>query len=101
MPLRIERPFEFGYQPNIVAGGVAPANPIGQMIYEHEGAGRLLEALRKTTQNYAVLPDFCTSFRALYDGLQQLEADLHEHIFLENNILFPKAISLEEQVRTT
>ena len=76
-------------------------NPIGQMIYEHEGAGRLLEALRKTTQNYAVLPDFCTSFRALYDGLQQLEADLHEHIFLENNILFPKAISLEEQVRTT
>ena len=76
-------------------------NPIARMIYEHESAGRLLEALRKTTHNYAVLPDFCTSFKALYDGLQGLEADLHEHIFLENNILFPKAETMEEQLRAT
>lgn len=71
------------------------ANPIGQMVYEHETAGALLAKLRETTHDYTVQPDFCVSFKALYEGLQNLEADLHEHIFLENNILFPKAVELE------
>lgn len=70
-------------------------NPIAQMVYEHEEAGKLLEAIRKRTNGYAVSSDFCLSFNALYEGLQHLEADLHEHIFLENNILFPEAVRME------
>jgi len=65
------------------------------MMTEHDAAGELLRTLRDVTHGYALPPDACTSFQTLYAGLQGLEEDLHRHIHLENNILFPRAIGLE------
>jgi regulator of cell morphogenesis and NO signaling len=65
------------------------------MEHEHDSAGRTLEMLRQVTGNYRLPDDACPTFAAMYDELQQLEADLHQHIHLENNILFPRAMELE------
>ena len=70
-------------------------NPIRQMEHEHEAAGTALARLREISGGYALPADACVSYAALYEGLQALEADLHEHIHLENNILFPAAVRLE------
>jgi regulator of cell morphogenesis and NO signaling len=50
------------------------------------------------TSAYSVPEDACTTFRAYYAGLATLERDLHEHIHLENNVLFPRAQTLEAQI---
>ena len=50
--------------------------------------------MRALTDNYTVPEDGCTTYAALYDGLQALERDLHQHIHLENNILIPQARAL-------
>jgi regulator of cell morphogenesis and NO signaling len=71
-------------------------NPISMMVSEHDGAGETLRVLREVTDNYKVPDDACTSYRTLYTGLLEFEADLHQHIHLENNILFPRAIAMEE-----
>lgn len=73
------------------------ANPIRQMAAEHEEAGGLLAELRQTTGDYLVPPDACLSYQTLYEGLEAFEEDLHQHIHLENNVLFPRAIQLEDQ----
>ena len=70
-------------------------NPIRQMEHEHESAGQALAKLREVTDDYTLPPDACPTFRAMYEELQRMEADLHQHIHLENNILFPRAIELE------
>ena len=70
-------------------------NPIGTLEHEHRSAGDLLGRMRRTTLDYTVPPDGCATYRALFEGLVRLEADLHRHIHLENNILFPRAIGLE------
>jgi regulator of cell morphogenesis and NO signaling len=70
-------------------------NPIRQMEHEHESAGVTLAKLREVTHDYALPADACPTFRAMYEELQRMEADLHQHIHLENNILFPRAIVLE------
>jgi regulator of cell morphogenesis and NO signaling len=70
-------------------------NPIEVMIREHEHAGDALAQIRALTDDYALPPDACNTYRALFDALQQLERDLHEHVHKENNILFPKAIRQE------
>jgi regulator of cell morphogenesis and NO signaling len=70
-------------------------NPIRQMEHEHEDAGAVLAQLRKVTGDYTVPDDACPTFRALYEELEQMEDDLHQHIHLENNILFPRAIAAE------
>lgn len=62
------------------------------MQAEHENAGDLLEELRQLTGDFVVPDDACASFRALWQGLEALEHSLHEHIHLENNILFPRAV---------
>jgi len=72
---------------------------LGQMEYEHEAAGLTLGKMREITCNYALPDDACVAFRALYDGLKTLEADLHEHVHLENNILFPQTVELEKAAR--
>jgi regulator of cell morphogenesis and NO signaling len=72
-------------------------NPVRMMMQEHDGAGDALRALRSITNNYAVPADGCISYRTLYQALQDYEADLHQHIHLENNILFPRAIAMEEK----
>lgn len=71
-------------------------NPIAMMVSEHDNAGEILGKLRSATANYKVPEDACTSYRALYTGLIEFEADLHQHIHMENNILFPRAIAMEQ-----
>lgn len=73
--------------------------PIGVMQQEHEDAGDVLARLKQLTHGYEAPADGCASFRSLYLGLQGLEEDLHRHIFLENHLLFPRAVSLEQQSR--
>jgi regulator of cell morphogenesis and NO signaling len=70
-------------------------NPVSMMEHEHDSAGAALRALRASSNNYAAPPDACVSYQTLYRALAELEADLHQHIHLENNILFPRAIALE------
>jgi regulator of cell morphogenesis and NO signaling len=71
------------------------ANPIGQMQREHDSAGVALAELRRLSADYTLPADACPTFAELYKSLQDIEADLHEHIHMENNILFPRAISTE------
>jgi regulator of cell morphogenesis and NO signaling len=71
--------------------------PISVMIAEHDSTGEALATLRRLTDDYAIPPDGCNTYRALLAGLAQLEADTHRHISLENNILFPRALSLQKQ----
>jgi regulator of cell morphogenesis and NO signaling len=70
-------------------------NPIRMMMREHDTAGHLLRELRALTSDYNVPPDACISYQTLYQALENFEQDLHQHIHLENNILFPKALELE------
>lgn len=72
-------------------------HPIQQMEYEHESAGRALARLREVTCDYALPTDACPTFRAMYEEFERMEADLHQHIHLENNILFPRAAELENR----
>jgi len=72
-------------------------NPVRMMAMEHDSAGELLRRMRDLANGYALPPDACVSFKELYQALQEFEADLHQHIHLENNILFPRAVNLEAQ----
>ena len=74
--------------------------PIGMMEHEHDVAGRLLARMRELTGGYIPPADACNTFRGLYHGLAELERDLHEHIHLENNVLFPRAAQLEEELKS-
>lgn len=70
-------------------------NPIRMMTMEHDTAGEILHELRALTSDYKVPADACNSYQTLYQGLENFERDLHQHIHLENNLLFPKALDLE------
>jgi len=70
-------------------------NPIRMMRYEHDSAGEVLRGMRQMTSGYRVPEDACTSYQRLYRLLEEFEADLHQHIHLENNILFPRAMRAE------
>ena len=72
-------------------------NPVRMMMMEHDKAGELLREIRKLSADFTVPPEVCMSFQTLYQALKGFEADLHQHIHLENNILFPKAVQLERQ----
>ena len=72
--------------------------PIGRMEHEHESAARALVRLRELTAGYAPPAGACNTFRGLYHGLAELEGALHRHIHLENNVLFPRAARLEEEL---
>jgi regulator of cell morphogenesis and NO signaling len=73
-------------------------NPVRMMMMEHNTAGDILQKLRILTSDYTVPPDGCISYATLYKALEALELDLHQHIHLENNILFPGAVGLEASV---
>jgi len=75
------------------------ANPIQVMTDEHDDAGSLLGAIRRASNDYLPPVDACPSYYAFYDGLKAFERDMHYHIHLENNILFPRALALEENSR--
>ena len=70
-------------------------NPIRVMEDEHAGAGEDIESIRRLSNNFTAPTDACFSYRLLYKQLEEFEEDLHQHVHLENNILFPKAIALE------
>jgi regulator of cell morphogenesis and NO signaling len=70
-------------------------NPVRMMEHEHDSAGAALAQLRSLTNGYTTPADGCASYQALYLALADFEADLHQHIHLENNILFPRAVDLE------
>jgi regulator of cell morphogenesis and NO signaling len=70
-------------------------NPVRMMMKEHDTAGEILRELRAVTSDYKVPPDACISYQTLYQALENFEKDLHQHIHLENNLLFPKALDLE------
>ncbi|HJS73313.1 MAG TPA: iron-sulfur cluster repair di-iron protein [Vicinamibacteria bacterium] len=79
--------------PMILRGqGFLADGPIFVMREEHDQAGRALKRLRELTNDYEVPPRACNTWRALWHGLAALEESLHEHIHLENNILFPRAL---------
>jgi regulator of cell morphogenesis and NO signaling len=65
--------------------------PIACMMHEHDDAGAGLARLRELTRGYQPPADACNTYRALFAGLADFEADLHRHIHLENSVLFPTA----------
>lgn len=71
------------------------SNPVNMMELEHESAGKAVAQIRMLTAAYTPPETACFSYRTLYSSLQEFESDLHQHIHLENNILFPRAIELE------
>lgn len=72
------------------------ANPIFMMSSEHEHVGALLAELEQQTDHYTPPADACGSYRVLYTGLKALQADIHQHVYLENHLLFPTALELEQ-----
>ncbi len=80
--------------PTPVFGSVE--NPIKMMEAEHESAGGGLEEIRQLSSDYTPPLDACTSYQVLFAKLNEFEQDLHQHVHLENNLLFPKAIAMEK-----
>jgi regulator of cell morphogenesis and NO signaling len=74
-------------------GSITP--PIASLESEHESAGRALLQIRHLTHDYTLPEEACNTYRAMFSALIELEADLHQHIHLENNILFPRAAKLQ------
>ncbi len=80
--------------PEIHCGHVS--NPVSVMVREHEDAGKILKELRELTQNFQPPEDACNTYRALFESLERIESDIHQHIHKENNILFPKVLKQVE-----
>ncbi len=70
-------------------------NPVRMMMMEHDTAGDILRKIREASANFNTPPDTCISYQTLYRALEAFEQDLHQHIHLENNILFPRAVEIE------
>ncbi|MBB6459117.1 iron-sulfur cluster repair di-iron protein [Flammeovirga kamogawensis] len=73
-------------------------NPIAMMIEEHEGEGARFEKISTLTNNYTAPEDACMTYRVTFDKLKDFEEDLHNHVHLENNILFLRAAELENRL---
>jgi regulator of cell morphogenesis and NO signaling len=65
---------------------------VGTMETEHDRAGQIMFKIRLLTNNYVAPQDACTSFKVSLTELKEFEEDLHQHVHLENNILFPGAM---------
>ena len=74
-------------------------SPITIMEQEHDHAGSMLYEIRILSNNYNPPADACTTYRLSFAALQAFELDLHQHVHLENNILFPKAISTFKELQ--
>ena len=86
----------------LAGNGVAPTpffgtvkNPVRMMSLEHDQAGDLLKAIRQASNHFSLPEGVCISYKTLYQALEEFEQDLHRHIHLENNILFPRAVEVE------
>ncbi|MGE5811535.1 MAG: iron-sulfur cluster repair di-iron protein [Ignavibacteria bacterium] len=73
-------------------------NPIKMMEIEHQNAGDELSGIRDLSDNYTPPDDACNTYKVCYQELKEFEEDLHQHVHLENNILFPKSILLEDKI---
>ena len=73
--------------------GSMAEGPVTVKEQEHEQAGAALRRLRSLTHDYTVPPEACNTWRALWHRLSALEESLHEHIHIENNVLFPRALA--------
>ncbi len=73
-------------------------NPIQMMMHEHNTEGERFRKIAELTQNYQPPQDACNTYRVTFALLKEFEEDLHQHIHLENNILFPKAVELEHSL---
>jgi regulator of cell morphogenesis and NO signaling len=80
-----------------------PAGDLGALIdeleTEHEDAGDLMREIRALSDDFTPPPDACNTYRAAYANLELFEADLHRHVHLENNVLFPKAVTQSQDAR--
>ena len=74
----------------------AVRNPIRVMMAEHDAAGEILARIRALSHDYTPPEGACPTYRGFYQGLAEFESDLHRHVHLENNVLFPRAIEMEE-----
>ena len=74
-------------------------NPVAMMMHEHDVEGERFRKIAEITNDYTVPADGCRTYQVTYQMLEDFENDLHKHIHLENNILFPKAIELEQMLR--
>lgn len=74
-------------------------NPIDLMEEEHDIVGQMMEDIRSLSYNYTPPSDACATYKLSYLKLKEFEDDLHKHVHLENNILFPKAVKLENQLK--
>ncbi len=70
--------------------------PINMMEMEHEVVGNNMDKIREISNNYKLPEEACASYKYLFKTLDEFEDDLHIHVHLENNILFPKALDLEK-----
>jgi len=73
------------------------ANPIRVMEAEHENAGAAFDSIKQLANGYDTPADACNTFRVYYAELENFENDLHKHVHLENNILFPKSLIFEKE----
>jgi regulator of cell morphogenesis and NO signaling len=85
--------------PPAVFGSVE--TPISRMLADHDDAGELLAEMRGLFSGYRVPDSACPTYGAFYHGLEEFERDLHHHVHLENNILFPRALHMEQRVSET
>jgi regulator of cell morphogenesis and NO signaling len=95
-------PYIAALEAAMASGGAIPdacfgtvANPIAMMTSEHDAAGGILAEIDRLSDHFTAPVGACPTYHAFYDGLKEFERDLHQHIHLENNILFPRAILLE------
>ena len=75
------------------------ANPIHRMEADHQFVGDAMAEIRHLTDGYTLPDEACATYRVCFRELDAFERDLHEHVHLENNLLFPKAQALESQRR--
>lgn len=74
------------------------ANPVAMMEAEHEEAGGIMEEIQNLSNDFTPPEDACATYRVLFQNLEGFRDDLHKHVHLENNILFPKALKLEKEL---
>lgn len=73
-------------------------NPIDMMELEHENVGEMMNVIRQLSNNYTPPVGACATYKIAYAKLNEFENDLHQHIHIENNILFPRAVALENEL---
>lgn len=78
---------------------VSVSNPIAMMEKEHDSAGGAMQEIRSLSEEFTPPSGACNSYRVLYGKLREFEEDLHKHVHLENNILFPRAIEMEQEIK--